>query len=327
MGVAELRWPGAGEMITGEGNKVTYSGGETANRGVGIIMKRTIANKLIGCWPISDRIIMMKLKGTPFNINVFQLHAPTEHSTEEELENFFEKLTKAREQCKEHEINIIMGDINAKVGRGRQDNTVGKYGLGRRSERGEKWIEWCSQFQQVISNTWHKHHPRKLWTWESPGGRYKNQIDYITITKRFRNAVTQVKTYPGANCNTDYSPVVAEIKIRLKKHQKEKTKVIRDINILTENQSIREYSAMNRYEVLMEMEGDDVQQQWTKLQTAVEEACEEPPKKKRRKKKPWMTENILHLMDERRKFKNVDERRYQKINKRIRKECLLAKEE
>ena len=84
---------------------------------------------------------------------------------------------------------------------------------------------------------------------------------------------------------------------------------------------------MNRYEVLMEMEGDDVQQQWTKLQTAVEEACEELPKKKRRKKKPCMTENILSLMDERRKFKNLDEHRYQKINKRIRKECLLAKEE
>ena len=65
MGVAELRWPGAGEMITGEGNKVTYSGGERPNRGVGIIMKRIIANKLIGCWPISDRIIMMKLKGNP----------------------------------------------------------------------------------------------------------------------------------------------------------------------------------------------------------------------------------------------------------------------
>ena len=164
---------------------------------------------------------------------------------------------------------------------------------------------------------------------EIPRRKVQNQIDYITINKRFRNAVTQVKTYPGADCNTDHNPVVAEIKIRLKKHQKEKTKVIRDINILTENQSIREYFAiktMNRYEVLMEMEGDDVQQQWTKLQTAVDEACEELPKKKRRKKRPWMTENILNLMDERRKYKNVDEHRYQKINKRIRKECLLAKE-
>ena len=40
-----------------------------------------------------------------------------------------------------------------------------------------------------------------------------------------------------------------------------------------------------------------------------------------------MTENILNLMDDRRKVKNIDEHQYQEINKRIRKECLLAKEE
>ena len=51
------------------------------------------------------------------------------------------------------------------------------------------------------------------------------------------------------------------------------------------------------------------------------------PMTKRKKKKPWMTENILNLMDDRRKVKNTDEHRYQEINKRIRKECLLAKEE
>ena len=116
----------------------------------------------------------------------------------------------------------------------------------------------------MISNTWSKHHPRKLWKRRSPGGRYKNQIKYITINKRFRNAVTQVKTYPGADCNTDHNPVVAEVMVSLKKHQNEKTKTIREINILTENQSIKEcfaIKAMNRYEVLIEMEEANVQQQ------------------------------------------------------------------
>ena len=231
MGITELRWPGAAEITAGEGNKVIYSGGETPHRGEGVIMKRTIVNKVIGYWPISDRIIMIKLKGTPFNRNVLQLYAPTEDSTEEELENFYEKLTSARKQCKEDQKNIIMGDLNAKVGRGRQEDAVGEIWTGRRYERGKKWIEWCSHFQQVISNTWFRHHSRKLWTWTSPGGRYKNQIDYININKRFRRAVTQDKTYPGADCKTDNNPVVAEVKVILKKHQNEKTKTTREINI------------------------------------------------------------------------------------------------
>ena len=40
-----------------------------------------------------------------------------------------------------------------------------------------------------------------------------------------------------------------------------------------------------------------------------------------------MTENSLKLMDDTRKVKNIDEHLYQEINKRLRKECLLAKEE
>ena len=48
MGIAELRWPGEGEIITGDGNKVIYSGGETPNRGMRIRMKRITANKFIG---------------------------------------------------------------------------------------------------------------------------------------------------------------------------------------------------------------------------------------------------------------------------------------
>ena len=60
---------------------------------------------------------------------------------------------------------------------------------------------------QVITNIWFKHHPRRLWTWKSPGGNIKNQINYITI-KRFTPAVQPNKTYPGADCGSDHNPVI-----------------------------------------------------------------------------------------------------------------------
>ena len=63
MGFGEMRWPGSGEMTTEKNRKVIYSGGDTVNRGVGIIMENDIYKKLRGYWPISDRIIMMKLQG------------------------------------------------------------------------------------------------------------------------------------------------------------------------------------------------------------------------------------------------------------------------
>ena len=81
------------------------------------------------------------------------------------------------------------------VGGGRSGEVVGDFGLGAKNERGDKWVDWCESWGQVIMNTHFRHHPRQLYTWRSPGDRTRNQIDYITINKRFRNSITQVKTY------------------------------------------------------------------------------------------------------------------------------------
>ena len=70
-----------------------------------------------------------------------------------------------------------MGDLNAKVGGGRSGEAVGNFGLGVRNERGDKWVEWCESWNQVIMNTTFRHHPRFLYTWKITGDRYLNQID------------------------------------------------------------------------------------------------------------------------------------------------------
>ena len=118
------------------------------------------------------------------------------------------------------------------MGRGREGGVVGPFGLGVRNERGDRLYEWCAENEQVIMNTWFKHHARFLWTWKSPGDLYRNQIDYISINNRFRNSVTQVKTYPGADCGSDHSPVVATLEVKLKKLVRERAKPIKDLSRL-----------------------------------------------------------------------------------------------
>ena len=75
-----------------------------------------------------------------------------------ELEDFYEQLTRIREQCQNHDVNIVMGEMNAKVGNGRHEDIVGQYGLGEKNTRGQKLIDWCTQHQQVITNTWFRHY-------------------------------------------------------------------------------------------------------------------------------------------------------------------------
>lgn len=225
VGVSEVRWTGSGQMSSG-GWTFYYSGGERHEAGVGVLLRREVADAVVGCWQVSQRVILIKVNAKPVGLNIIQVYAPTCDHSDDEIEDFYEQLDSVRSQCKPGEVTLVMGDLNAKVGRGAAGLAVGNFGLGVRNERGDRFVEWCESWEQIIMNTYFRHHPRHLYTWKSPGDRVRNQIDYITINKRFRNSIKQVKTKPGADCGggCDHVPVVAEMKVRVKRTKKNKKK-------------------------------------------------------------------------------------------------------
>jgi hypothetical protein len=48
---------------------------------------------------------------------------------------------------------IILGDWNAIVGEGQEEEAVGKYGLGVRNNRGQRLIDFCIEKEIIITNT------------------------------------------------------------------------------------------------------------------------------------------------------------------------------
>ena len=77
--------------------------------------------------------------------------------------------------------------------------------------------------KQEIMNTWFQHHNIHLYTWRSPGDGLRNHIDYITTKKRFRNSITQVKGYHEADGRSDYVPIVATLRLKLRNFQQNKS--------------------------------------------------------------------------------------------------------
>ena len=332
-GLSEIRWTGAG-VTEGENLTFYHSGGDKLERGVGIMVRGEVRKSVLGYWAVSDRVIMVKVKGHPFNMNFIQVYAPTQDSTEEEVDLFYEGLGEAWAQCKSQEVTMVMGDFNAKVGEGRFEDVVGPYGLGERNFRGERLISWCDANDLMLANTWFRKHPRLLWTWKSPGGRYKNQIDYIAINKRYRNSVLDVRTFPGADCYSDHVPVVASMKIKLKKIKRRKTNEKLNLKLLTTDEQLKEayrIEVENRYGVLSNeepIEGEEeLDGEWGRLQGALTEPAREMvPKREGGRRQRWMTEEILNKMKERRLQKDRDPQRYEELNREVRRDCDAAKE-
>ena len=88
LGISEIRWTDKGNFKPSDFN-MYYSCGMHHEKGVGILLHKEIAKFVIGFWPVSDRVIMVKIHAKPFNINIIQVYAPTSSSSEEDLEEFY----------------------------------------------------------------------------------------------------------------------------------------------------------------------------------------------------------------------------------------------
>jgi len=81
-------------------------------------------------------------------------YAPTTDADEQIIEKSSDSLDELYSNCKSHEINILMGDFNAKIGCEKHGKTVGPHCLGMRFEQGERLIDWCEEKKLEIMNTW-----------------------------------------------------------------------------------------------------------------------------------------------------------------------------
>ena len=218
LGICEVRWKGCGDFIS-EDFRVIYSGGDRRERGVEVILGKTTRNCVEKVVTISDRILSIRLKGEKVDTVLIQVYMPTSDYSNEEVDEEYQKIEEAlKEAEKDGKCNVIvMGDWNGVVGDRQHGKQVGKFGMGTRNERGEKLVQFCEQHKFVITNTWYQQHKRRLYTWSKPGNTGKFQIDFILVKERFRNAVKSVKTYPGADVDSDHNLLVMENRITLRR--------------------------------------------------------------------------------------------------------------
>ena len=114
------------------------------------------------------------------------------------------------------DVLFIIGDWNAKVGSQEIPGVTGKFGLGVQNE-GQKLTEFCQENNLVTANSLSQQHKVRLCTWTSPDGQYRNQIDYILCSQRWRSSIQSAKVRPGVDCGSDHELLIAKFRLKLKK--------------------------------------------------------------------------------------------------------------
>ncbi|CAH0730549.1 unnamed protein product, partial [Brenthis ino] len=176
--------------------------------------------------------------------------------------------------------------------------------------------------------------PRRLYTWTSPLHSPKkivrNQIDYILINKRYRNSLTSVKTYPGADIGSDHNPVVASLRCSMKTLKPKSKRQQMDVTRLKEPEiRLKTATEINMAVDRLNKElgpNVDVEETWTKLKEKLVNTGKrilQPLKCKIKNR--WITEEILSLMEQRRTHKGVDDQQYKYIHKLIQTKDLKRK--
>ena len=117
-------------------------------------------NTVMGCRPVSSRLITIHLRAVPFNISVVQAYALTSDYDDYETEEFYDQLQNVIDQKPEKDIFVVQGNWNAKVGRdacGNWQGICGPFCNDDTNERGLRLLGFATFNDFVSANTFGHH--------------------------------------------------------------------------------------------------------------------------------------------------------------------------
>lgn len=310
MGLSEMRWAGCGEFKLGNGDTLIYSckdQSENRESGVGLLIKKSIRGALLSWTPVSDRIILATFRTRARDLSIVQCYAPTENAEEVIKEAFYQQLTTTMNKIKLGDIKVVMGDLNAKVGVGVNNEAgVGKHGIGQRNENGEMFVDFCSSFDLIIGGTTFPHKEIHKVTWVSPDGRTSNQIDHIAFSRKWRRSFLDVRNRRGADVGSDHHLIVCSVRIKLASRRPAKSfgRKKFDLHKLQRPEILDKLKKdLNERQILEAIEGTNIDTRWSRTTDIILQKSEEIIGLQQHSRKPWISDHTWDVIKERKRAK------------------------
>ena len=306
-----MRWKASGQQRTNTGETIIHSGIPAdisdSYSGVGIMISKDAMKTLVDWNPISDRIILARFKTRARHLTFIQVYAPTEQASLDEKEAFYMQLDKTCKDVNVGDIKILCGDLNAKVGSNNKDweKVMGPHGIGNMNENGELFADFCLNQDLVIGGTLFQHRNIHKATWVSPDRKTKNQIDHITISRKWKGSLLDVRNYRDADIYSDHHLLIGTIRIKLATAKQNRTPTQKrfDVAKLNNVDTLTKYRESLQAKFDVETSDIDAASQWEHVNATFKAVSTDVLGFRLPGRKEWITEKTWELIENRRKLK------------------------
>ena len=315
LALSETRCKGIGKETLDQGNIYIYSGRTdgVGREGVGMMMTPKAEKALTEWRAVNSRLLLAKFKSRQCNMSIIVCYAPTNDSPEERKDEYYEEMQSLIDEIPERDMKIVIGDLNAKVGRNNQgiENVMGVEGLGEvANENGAHFISFCSANNLVIGGTLFQQKDIHKYTWTSPCGMYKNQIDHIAINKERRRTLRNVRSYRGADIGSDHQLLIATLKLKLKAPNRNVDRIPRFNTTRLLEDEYREafvVKCRNRFTVLetLREEEQTINEEWCDIKNTYQSAGREVLGHTIARRRPWISNDTWGTIQRRQRQKLI----------------------
>ena len=204
---------------------------------------------------ISPRVAELVLYITKrYKLKIVQVHAPTIIAcSEEDINSFYNDVDETL--WKPNHYMIVMGDFNAEIRKTTypMETATAKFGFELRNESGDTFVEWARSRKYKSLNTMFKKKTGRRWTWKSPNGVTKTEIDYILTNKP--DIDTDVTVINQVNIGSDHRLVMIKLDVEVERDKLMTKRLPRvDATCIGAKKIELQLELRNRFETLQELE-------------------------------------------------------------------------
>lgn len=308
-GLSETRFADSGMMHEpASGYNYYWSGlpeNEPRRHGVAIVMKKEIADRMESSpKAINERLMSARIPLEPNRyLTIICAYAPTMTNEEVVKESFYAALDKAVLEVHPSDKLLILGDMNARIGRDHLlwPQQLGKFGIGKCNSNGLLLLSKCAEHELAITNTWFQHPLKHKVTWMHPRSHHWHLIDYVIVRKKDLGDVLDTKVMRSADCDTDHQLLVSTVRMTLKR----KVRSTQNKRIKLNVGALRDTTKRNELKNAMDqaisaMEADTSNQtlveEWESLRDTALHTAEEILGPEYRKEPDWFMQHKDEIM-------------------------------